>query len=102
MAQHSTGSKSDTCDSKDGAASNCCSAYLEVPGPVALLSWLCFFHFRRLQPPKLPLSGNMCDLYLSWPNVQVDCGRIVPNITDGFNWPRINTACRAQDEPPMV
>ena len=61
MAQHGTESTIGTCDSKDGAASNCCSAYLEVPGPVALLSWLRFFHFRRLQPPNLQLSNGMCE-----------------------------------------
>ena len=74
MAQHRTKSAKGTCDSKDGAASNCCSAYLEVSGPVALLSWLRFFHFRRLQPPELQLSDNM---YETGTYAVLMCRRIV-------------------------
>ena len=78
MAQHSADSTAGTCDSKDGAASNCCSAYLEVPGPVALLSWLCFFYFRRLQPPKSQVSDKYLSCLMS---LQEDCRRIACDIT---------------------
>ena len=38
-----------TCDSKDGATSHSRRPNLEVPGPVALLSWLLLLHLWRLQ-----------------------------------------------------